>query len=117
MPPKKKAGPGPSKKSAEKQKDKTLEDKTFGLKNKKKSKNVQKFIQEVTKQVKGNRTSTEVIPLADNDRVEELAAMLGTQGDSGKQSARELLTEAGQHKQAQSNTRSPAEPSKQPRLL
>lgn len=71
----------------------------------------------VTKQVKGNRTSTEVIPLVEDDRVEELAAMLGTQGDSGKQSARELLTLAGQHKQAQNNTRSPAEPSKQPRLL
>ncbi|KAF1780287.1 ZC3H15/TMA46 family, C-terminal [Phytophthora cactorum] len=55
MPPKKKGG-GPSKKSVEKQKDKTLEDKTFGLKNKKKSKNVQKYIQEVTKQVKGANT-------------------------------------------------------------
>ena len=66
MPPKKKAGPGPSKKSAEKQKDKTLEDKTFGLKNKKKSKNVQKFIQEVTKQVKGATTRA--------DRMKELEA-------------------------------------------
>ncbi|CAI5740363.1 unnamed protein product [Peronospora farinosa] len=66
MPPKKKAGPGPSKKSAEKQKDKTLEDKTFGLKNKKKSKNVQKFIQEVTKQVKGANTRA--------DRMKELEA-------------------------------------------
>lgn len=56
MPPKKKGGAGPSKKSVEKQKDKTLEDKTFGLKNKKKSKNVQKYIQEVTKQVKGANT-------------------------------------------------------------
>lgn len=55
MPPKKKGG-GPSKKSVEKQKEKTLEDKTFGLKNKKKSKNVQKYIQEVTKQVKGGNT-------------------------------------------------------------
>ncbi|OWZ19663.1 hypothetical protein PHMEG_0006050 [Phytophthora megakarya] len=55
MPPKKK-GAGPSKKSVEKQKDKVLEDKTFGLKNKKKSKNVQKYIQEVTKQVKGGNT-------------------------------------------------------------
>lgn len=55
MPPKKKGG-GPSKKSVEKQKDKILEDKTFGLKNKKKSKNVQKYIQEVTKQVKGGNT-------------------------------------------------------------
>ncbi|KAE9010958.1 hypothetical protein PR003_g15348 [Phytophthora rubi] len=55
MPPKKKAG-GPSKKNVEKAKDKSLEDKTFGLKNKKKSKNVQKYIQEVTKQVKGSNS-------------------------------------------------------------
>ncbi|KAL8019452.1 putative Zinc finger, CCCH-type, ZC3H15/TMA46 family, Zinc finger, CCCH-type superfamily [Plasmopara halstedii] len=60
MPPKKKAG-GPSKKSIEKQKEKTLEDKTFGLKNKKKSKNVQKYIQEVTKQVKGGNTRADRI--------------------------------------------------------
>lgn len=55
MPPKKKAA-GPSKKNVEKAKDKSLEDKTFGLKNKKKSKNVQKYIQEVTKQVKGSNS-------------------------------------------------------------
>lgn len=54
MPPKK--GNGPSKKSVEKQKEKLVEDKTFGLKNKNKSKNVQKYIQEVTKQVKGGNT-------------------------------------------------------------
>jgi hypothetical protein len=65
MPPKKKGG-GPSKKSVEKQKDKTLEDKTFGLKNKKKSKNVQKYIQEVTKQVKGGNTRA--------DRMKEMEA-------------------------------------------
>ncbi|CAI5730344.1 unnamed protein product [Hyaloperonospora brassicae] len=56
MPPKKNAGSGPSKKSAVKQKEKVLENKTFGLKNKKKSKNVQKYIQEVTKQVVGGTT-------------------------------------------------------------
>lgn len=54
MPPKK--APGPSKKSVEKKKEKLVEDKTFGLKNKNKSKNVQKYIQEVTKQVKGGNT-------------------------------------------------------------
>ncbi|KAF1316732.1 zinc finger protein, partial [Globisporangium splendens] len=54
MPPKKVAGP--SKKSVEKKKEKMVEDKTFGLKNKNKSKNVQKYIQEVTKQVKGGNT-------------------------------------------------------------
>ena len=56
MPPKKNAGSGPSKKAAVKQKEKVLENKTFGLKNKKKSKNVQKYIQEVTKQVVGGTT-------------------------------------------------------------
>uniref|UniRef100_M4BSK7 C3H1-type domain-containing protein n=1 Tax=Hyaloperonospora arabidopsidis (strain Emoy2) TaxID=559515 RepID=M4BSK7_HYAAE len=56
MPPKKTAGSGPSKKAAVKQKEKVLENKTFGLKNKKKSKNVQKYIQEVTKQVAGGTT-------------------------------------------------------------
>ncbi|ETM46570.1 hypothetical protein L914_08563 [Phytophthora nicotianae] len=60
MPPKKKGG-GPSKKSIEKQKEKIVEDKTFGLKNKKKSKNVQKYIQEVTKQVKGGNTRADRI--------------------------------------------------------
>lgn len=53
MPPKKRAQ---STKSEQKRKDKLLEDKTFGLKNKNKSKNVQKYIAEVTKQVKGANT-------------------------------------------------------------
>jgi hypothetical protein len=55
MPPKKGAG-GASKKALEKKKEKLVEDRTFGLKNKNKSKNVQKYIQEVTKQVKGGNT-------------------------------------------------------------
>lgn len=42
-----------SKKTQEKKKDKIVEDKTFGLKNKKGAK-TQKFIQQVQKQVKGN---------------------------------------------------------------
>lgn len=49
MPPKKTSAP--SKKVEEKKKDKTIEDKTFGLKNKKGSKN-QKYVQQVTQQVK-----------------------------------------------------------------
>ena len=56
MPPKK---PGPSKeskKTIEKKKEKIVEDKTFGLKNKKGAK-TQKFIQQVQKQVKGNALS------------------------------------------------------------
>lgn len=53
MPPKK------SKKAVEKEKQKTVEDKTFGLKNKKNSKKVQKYVETVKKQVnhkyEGNR--------------------------------------------------------------
>ncbi|XP_003742945.1 zinc finger CCCH domain-containing protein 15 homolog [Galendromus occidentalis] len=54
MPPKK-PPPGPSKKAEAKKKEKVIEDKTFGLKNKKGAKN-QKFIQQVQKQVQqGNQ--------------------------------------------------------------
>lgn len=53
MPPPKKAANKESKKTVEKKKDKIVEDKTFGLKNKKGAK-TQKFIQQVQKQVKGN---------------------------------------------------------------
>ena len=51
MPPKKKEPKGPSNKTIQKEKAKVVEDKTFGLKNKKGAKN-QKFIQQVEKQVK-----------------------------------------------------------------
>ena len=50
MPPKK-AEKGPSKKTEQKAKAKVVEDKTFGLKNKNKSKQVQKYIKEVSNQV------------------------------------------------------------------
>lgn len=50
MPPKKQPQQ-PSKKADAKKKDKIIEDKTFGLKNKKGAKQ-QKFIQQVEKQVK-----------------------------------------------------------------
>merc|ERR1712117_512117 len=50
MPPKKAAN-APSKKTEQKKKEKVIEDKTFGLKNKKGSKQ-QKFIAQVEKQVK-----------------------------------------------------------------
>ncbi|KAM0728347.1 Zinc finger CCCH domain-containing protein 15-like protein [Formica fusca] len=49
MPPKK--APAPSKKADQKKKEKVIEDKTFGIKNKKGAKQ-QKFIQQVEKQVK-----------------------------------------------------------------
>ncbi|TKR92982.1 hypothetical protein L596_007524 [Steinernema carpocapsae] len=55
MPPKKAAG-GPSKKTVEKKKEKVIEDKTFGLKNKKGAK-TQKFVQQVQHQVKGGGQS------------------------------------------------------------
>lgn len=48
MPPKKKGGGAPAKKAQEKAK--IVEDKTFGLKNKKNSKKVQKFVQRVEQQ-------------------------------------------------------------------
>ncbi|CAH8446776.1 unnamed protein product [Dicrocoelium dendriticum] len=57
MPPK---GQDQSKKAAEKQKQKIVEDKTFGLKNKKGAKQ-QKFIQQVQKQVvQGNKSAKEL---------------------------------------------------------
>ncbi len=55
MPPKKAAGGG-GKKAEQKKADKIVQDKTFGLKNKNKSKSVQKYIQGVQSQVKGAQT-------------------------------------------------------------
>lgn len=57
----------------------------------------------VKKLVRGERTSTQVHPLDDEaERVNELAEMLGAQGESGKTSARDILHQAlafKQHKQ------------------
>ena len=50
MPPKKQQK-GPSTKTLEKEKKKVVEDKTFGLKNKNKSKAVQNYVKQVTNQV------------------------------------------------------------------
>ncbi len=50
----------------------------------------------VEKLVAGGRTRTIVMPLEKERRVEELAEMLGTPGESGRQSARELLAGAGE---------------------
>ena len=47
MPPKKK-DKGPSAKTLQKEKAKVVEDKTFGLKNKNKSKAVQQYVKQVT---------------------------------------------------------------------
>ena len=51
MPPKKNNQKGPSAKTLQKEKAKVVEDKTFGLKNKNKSKVVQAHIRQVTTQV------------------------------------------------------------------
>ena len=48
MPPKKKDAKGPSAKTLQKEKQKVVEDKTFGLKNKNKSKQVQNYVKQVT---------------------------------------------------------------------
>lgn len=54
----------------------------------------------VLKQVDGGRTRTEILPLDGYEqRVEELAAMLGTVNEPGYQSARELLSQAAGYKQ------------------
>lgn len=50
MPPKKKAD-GASKKTVQKKKQQAIEDKTFGLKNKNKSKKIQQFVQSVERNV------------------------------------------------------------------
>ncbi|KAK0425844.1 hypothetical protein QR680_009421 [Steinernema hermaphroditum] len=82
MPPKKAPG-GPSKKTQEKKKDKIIEDKTFGLKNKKGAK-TQKFVQQVQHQVKGGGQSKEKLEAdklaakkkADTDDLKDLNKLL-----------------------------------------
>uniref|UniRef100_A0A131XYZ4 Zinc finger CCCH domain-containing protein 15 n=1 Tax=Ixodes ricinus TaxID=34613 RepID=A0A131XYZ4_IXORI len=76
MPPKKKA-PEPSKKTEMKKKEKVIEDKTFGLKNKKGAK-TQKFIQQVEKQVKfGNQPAkkVEAVPVKKKGEAEDLNSL------------------------------------------
>lgn len=51
MPPKKNTQKGPTSKTLNKEKAKVVDDKTFGLKNKNKSKVVQSHIRQVTHQV------------------------------------------------------------------
>lgn len=53
----------------------------------------------VTKEIKGKRTISHLTELSDEDtRVSELADMLGASGESGLQSARDLLAEADARK-------------------
>ena len=55
----------------------------------------------VKKIAKADRTNTQVTPLDnESERVEELAAMLGTVGESGHQSARDILLDARARKSA-----------------
>lgn len=69
----------------------------------------------VLKLVDGGRTHTEIVPLNEEfQRIEELAAMLGTVNESGYQSARELLLQAHMYKRAHSSQH---EPPKQQTLL
>ncbi|MFN8531501.1 MAG: DNA repair protein RecN [Anaerolineae bacterium] len=53
----------------------------------------------VMKQIEEGRTRTQIIPLTqDFQRIEELAAMLGTMNESGYQSAKELIDAASAYK-------------------
>ncbi|XP_030642965.1 zinc finger CCCH domain-containing protein 15 isoform X2 [Chanos chanos] len=67
MPPKKPAQATGSKKTQEKKKEKIIEDKTFGLKNKKGAKQ-QKFIKTVTQQVKYGQQSARQIAAAEGEK-------------------------------------------------
>lgn len=67
MPPKKPAQPGGNKKTQEKKKEKIIEDKTFGLKNKKGAKQ-QKYIKNVTQQVKYGQQSAKQIAQAEAEK-------------------------------------------------
>jgi DNA repair protein RecN (Recombination protein N) len=49
----------------------------------------------VRKQVAGERTRTEVVALEGGERVAELAAMLGSNSDAGRESVEEMLAEVG----------------------
>lgn len=73
----------------------------------------------VLKLVDDGRTHTQITPLTEDfQRVEELAAMLGTVNESGFQSARELLVEAADHKRkVRPEIRPNGEPPVQPTLL
>ncbi|XP_044160654.1 zinc finger CCCH domain-containing protein 15 isoform X2 [Bufo gargarizans] len=67
MPPKKVAAPQAAKKTEQKKKEKVIEDKTFGLKNKKGAKQ-QKFIKNVTQQVKFGQNNPRLVAQAEGDK-------------------------------------------------
>ncbi|XP_032408369.1 zinc finger CCCH domain-containing protein 15 [Xiphophorus hellerii] len=72
MPPKKPAPATGNKKTQEKKKEKIIEDKTFGLKNKKGAKQ-QKYIKNVTQQVKYGQQSSRQIAQAEADKTTKKA--------------------------------------------
>ncbi|XP_054879369.1 zinc finger CCCH domain-containing protein 15 [Poeciliopsis prolifica] len=72
MPPKKPAPATGNKKTQEKKKEKIIEDKTFGLKNKKGAKQ-QKYIKNVTQQVKYGQQSAKQIAQAEADKTTKKA--------------------------------------------
>ena len=55
---------------------------------------------QVSKTAHKERTISQITPLSGEERVAELAAMLGAEGESGRQSAQELLQKAQQHSAA-----------------
>ncbi|MBN3326391.1 ZC3HF protein, partial [Atractosteus spatula] len=67
MPPKKQAQPAANKKTDQKKKEKIIEDKTFGLKNKKGAKQ-QKFIKAVTQQVKYGQQNARQMAAAEGEK-------------------------------------------------
>ncbi len=74
----------------------------------------------VLKLIDNERTHTQIVPLNEEyQRVEELAAMLGTTNESGFQSARELLIQAIEYKRSQrayTGSHEPPPPAQQPLL-
>lgn len=70
MPPKKPAPAAANKKTQEKKKEKIIEDKTFGLKNKKGAKQ-QKFIKAVTQQVKYGQQNARQVAAAESEKTKK----------------------------------------------
>lgn len=61
----------------------------------------------VSKHIEGERTHTRTRQLVDEDRIEELAQMLGAVSDSTRQSAREILNEAAIAQESEPQTNAP----------
>ena len=86
----KKGGDQPSKKTETKKKEKIIDDKTFGLKNKNKSKTVQNFIKSVENTVKnGGRSAQalfneEMAMKAEKKRLKEEEAFLASLSNTAK---------------------------------